>query len=207
MYLYLLLHLKAQTCGVGKYLLNTFLCKIYPGESLGEYLWDTRYHIQQVGLILRQDLPLRRDFNRYLASFSENCVYKSSQILKDEKCLPNNKLVTVSLFAFKQFVFSECDIEVVCVTVPPQCCSVRFNLAFMMFLGFAVVYGLRVNLSVAMVAMVNTTAIQLSFNDSESKECPASSTTPNSSTENPDQPDGVSVLVQSPCHIVCKCNV
>lgn len=94
-----------------------------------------------------------------------------------------------------------------CVTVPPQCCSVRFNLAFMMFLGFAVVYGLRVNLSVAMVAMVNTTAIQLSFNDSESKECPASSTTLNSSTENPDQPDGVSVLVQSPCHIVCKCNV
>ncbi|KAF4073965.1 hypothetical protein AMELA_G00249260 [Ameiurus melas] len=76
-------------------------------------------------------------------------------------------------------------------TVPPQCCSVRFNLAFMMFLGFAVVYGLRVNLSVAMVAMVNTTAIQPSFNASELKECPAYSTTSNSSSENPDQPDGV----------------
>ncbi|XP_047663697.1 sialin isoform X2 [Tachysurus fulvidraco] len=76
-------------------------------------------------------------------------------------------------------------------TVSPQCCSVRYNLAFMMFLGFAVVYGLRVNLSVAMVAMVNTTGIQPVFNDSESKECPASSTTSNSSNENLDQPDGI----------------
>ncbi|TSK31361.1 Sialin [Bagarius yarrelli] len=74
-------------------------------------------------------------------------------------------------------------------TVPPQCCSARFNLAFMMFLGFAVVYGLRVNLSVAMVAMVNTTGNQ--FNDSESKECPESSTSSNSSNDNSDQPDGV----------------
>ncbi|MCI4392097.1 hypothetical protein PGIGA_G00142080 [Pangasianodon gigas] len=77
------------------------------------------------------------------------------------------------------------------LTVHPQCCSARYNLAFMMFLGFAVVYGLRVNLSVAMVAMVNTTGIQPSFNVSESVECPASSTTSNSSSENPDQPDGV----------------
>ncbi|XP_060798923.1 sialin [Neoarius graeffei] len=72
-------------------------------------------------------------------------------------------------------------------TVSPQCCSVRYNLAFMMFLGFAVVYGLRVNLSVAMVAMVNTT--QPSFNESESNECPASSTS-NNSSENPDKSDG-----------------
>uniref|UniRef100_A0A3Q0QU58 Sialin n=1 Tax=Amphilophus citrinellus TaxID=61819 RepID=A0A3Q0QU58_AMPCI len=42
-------------------------------------------------------------------------------------------------------------------SVPPRCCSARFNLAFLMFLGFTVVYGLRVNLSVAMVAMVNST--------------------------------------------------
>ncbi|KAF3707159.1 Sialin H(+)/nitrate cotransporter H(+)/sialic acid cotransporter [Channa argus] len=41
--------------------------------------------------------------------------------------------------------------------VPPQCCSARLNLALLMFFGFSVVYGLRVNLSVAMVAMVNTT--------------------------------------------------
>ncbi|KAK3532315.1 hypothetical protein QTP86_016050 [Hemibagrus guttatus] len=78
-----------------------------------------------------------------------------------------------------------------CVTVPPQCCSARYNLAFMMFLGFAVVYGLRVNLSVAMVAMVNTTGMQPVFNGSESKECPASSITSNSSNSIPDQPDGV----------------
>ncbi|KPP65175.1 sialin-like, partial [Scleropages formosus] len=37
--------------------------------------------------------------------------------------------------------------------LPLRCCSVRCNLAVLMFLGFAVVYGLRVNLSVAMVAM------------------------------------------------------
>ncbi|XP_012715143.2 sialin [Fundulus heteroclitus] len=41
--------------------------------------------------------------------------------------------------------------------VPPQCCSARLNLAILMFFGFSMVYGLRVNLSVAMVAMVNTT--------------------------------------------------
>ncbi|KAJ3608792.1 hypothetical protein NHX12_023322 [Muraenolepis orangiensis] len=38
-----------------------------------------------------------------------------------------------------------------------RCCSARYNLAGMMFLGFAVVYGLRVNVSVAMLAMVNNT--------------------------------------------------
>lgn len=74
----------------------------------------------------------------------------------------------------------------------------------MMFLGFAVVYGLRVNLSVAMVAMVNTT--QSSFNESESNECPASSTS-NNSSENPDKSDGVSVLVHSPSHSIVKRNV
>lgn len=66
-----------------------------------------------------------------------------------------------------------------------------------MFLGFAVVYGLRVNLSVAMVAMVNTTGMQPVFNGSESKECPSSSITSNSSNI-PDQPDGVSALVHFP---------
>uniref|UniRef100_A0A7N8WXT2 Sialin n=1 Tax=Mastacembelus armatus TaxID=205130 RepID=A0A7N8WXT2_9TELE len=50
---------------------------------------------------------------------------------------------------------SECLIET--DAVPPQCCSARLNLAVLMFFGFSVVYGLRVNLSVAMVAMVNTT--------------------------------------------------
>uniref|UniRef100_A0AAY5K628 Sialin n=1 Tax=Esox lucius TaxID=8010 RepID=A0AAY5K628_ESOLU len=47
-----------------------------------------------------------------------------------------------------------------CPTVPPQCCSARYNLAILMFFGFAVVYGLRVNLSVAMVVMVNGTNVQ-----------------------------------------------
>ncbi|KAI5091729.1 sialin isoform X1, partial [Silurus meridionalis] len=77
------------------------------------------------------------------------------------------------------------------LTAPRQCCSARYNLAFMMFFGFAVVYGLRVNLSVAMVAMVNTTDILPSFNASELNECPAPSPTSNSSSENTDQPNGV----------------
>ncbi|XP_026867484.1 sialin isoform X1 [Electrophorus electricus] len=76
-------------------------------------------------------------------------------------------------------------------SVPPKCCSVRSNLAFMMFLGFAVVYGLRVNLSVAMVAMVNATNGQPTSNGSEEKECPAPSGPSNTSHQNPDQPDGV----------------
>uniref|UniRef100_A0AAY5ELV3 Sialin n=1 Tax=Electrophorus electricus TaxID=8005 RepID=A0AAY5ELV3_ELEEL len=54
-------------------------------------------------------------------------------------------------------LFAECQEADRKLHLPPKCCSVRSNLAFMMFLGFAVVYGLRVNLSVAMVAMVNAT--------------------------------------------------
>lgn len=52
----------------------------------------------------------------------------------------------------------------------PVCCSARYNLAVLAFFGFLVLYALRVNLSVALVAMVdpNTT---LSDNRT-SKECP-----------------------------------
>uniref|UniRef100_A0A8C7G8M5 Si:ch1073-513e17.1 n=1 Tax=Oncorhynchus kisutch TaxID=8019 RepID=A0A8C7G8M5_ONCKI len=74
--------------------------------------------------------------------------------------------------------------------IPPQCCSARCNLAIMMFFGFSVVYGLRVNLSVAMVAMVNGTKSQPSLNSSGGHECPVSSHGNGSQT--PDQPDGVS---------------
>ncbi|KAG9279862.1 sialin isoform X1 [Astyanax mexicanus] len=74
------------------------------------------------------------------------------------------------------------------LSVPPKCCSARCNLAIMMFFGFAVVYGLRVNLSVAMVAMVNGTNSQPSLNGSETHECPGAL---NSSSQSPDQLDGV----------------
>ncbi|KAF3834251.1 hypothetical protein F7725_025455 [Dissostichus mawsoni] len=56
--------------------------------------------------------------------------------------------------------------------IPPQCCSARLNLAFLMFCGFSVVYGLRVNLSVAMVAMVNTTDPEPALNSSVVSACP-----------------------------------
>ncbi|CAL8298799.1 unnamed protein product [Lota lota] len=56
--------------------------------------------------------------------------------------------------------------------VPPQCCSARYTLAIMMFFGFSVVYGLRVNLSVAMVAMVNNTDAVPTANSSLVAACP-----------------------------------
>lgn len=79
----------------------------------------------------------------------------------------------------------------VCVTVSPKCCSVRCNLAAMMFFGFAVVYGLRVNLSVAMVAMVNGTSNQSSLSSNISNECPEPHHTLDNSSQSLEQPDGV----------------
>ncbi|XP_064873765.1 sialin-like isoform X2 [Oncorhynchus nerka] len=76
-------------------------------------------------------------------------------------------------------------------SVPPQCCSARYNLAIMMFFGFSVVYGLRVNLSVAMVAMVNGTNSQTTLNSSVGHECPVSSHGNNNGSQTPDQPDGI----------------
>nr|XP_046274441.1 sialin [Scatophagus argus]XP_046274442.1 sialin [Scatophagus argus]XP_046274443.1 sialin [Scatophagus argus]XP_046274444.1 sialin [Scatophagus argus] len=64
---------------------------------------------------------------------------------------------------------------------PPQCCSVRLNLAVLMFFGFSVVYALRVNLSVAMVAMVNTTEPRPAPNSSVVHACPLPSGMENSS--------------------------
>nr|XP_040045516.1 sialin isoform X1 [Gasterosteus aculeatus aculeatus]XP_040045517.1 sialin isoform X1 [Gasterosteus aculeatus aculeatus] len=65
--------------------------------------------------------------------------------------------------------------------IHPQCCSARLNLAFLMFLGFSVVYGLRVNLSVAMVAMVNTTETEPAQNTSVIGACPAPAGSENTS--------------------------
>ncbi|XP_059205309.1 sialin [Centropristis striata] len=74
--------------------------------------------------------------------------------------------------------------------VPPVCCSARLNLAFLMFLGFTVVYGLRVNLSVAMVAMVNNTDSKPAQNHSVIYACPLPPGSENSS-DTFQQPDGV----------------
>uniref|UniRef100_A0AAY4CF15 Si:ch1073-513e17.1 n=1 Tax=Denticeps clupeoides TaxID=299321 RepID=A0AAY4CF15_9TELE len=62
-----------------------------------------------------------------------------------------------------------------------ELCSARYSLALLMFFGFAVAYGLRVNLSVAMVAMVNGTESHQSLNRSTGHECPAHSDNHNSS--------------------------
>ncbi|XP_034016091.1 sialin [Thalassophryne amazonica] len=75
-------------------------------------------------------------------------------------------------------------------TVPPQCCSVRFNLAILMFFGFCVVYGLRVNFSVALVAMVNTTDPKPELNRSRVYDCPLPSVKENTS-QTFSQPDGI----------------
>uniref|UniRef100_A0A3Q2ZR72 Sialin n=1 Tax=Kryptolebias marmoratus TaxID=37003 RepID=A0A3Q2ZR72_KRYMA len=54
-------------------------------------------------------------------------------------------------------------------------------LALLMFLGFSVVYGLRVNLSVAMVAMVNATDPSVDRNTSAAPACPLPAGSGNSS--------------------------
>ncbi|KAM9339820.1 sialin [Symphorus nematophorus] len=74
--------------------------------------------------------------------------------------------------------------------VPPQCCSARLNLAVLMFFGFSVVYGLRVNLSVAMVAMVNTTDPKPAQNSSVRHACPLPPGTENTS-DTFLQPEGI----------------
>ncbi|XP_042362935.1 sialin [Plectropomus leopardus] len=74
--------------------------------------------------------------------------------------------------------------------VPPQCCSARLNLAVLMFMGFTVVYVLRVNLSVAMVAMVNTTDTKPAQNSSITHACPLPSGMENTS-DTFQQPEGV----------------
>jgi len=58
-----------------------------------------------------------------------------------------------------------------------------------MFLGFSVVYGLRVNLSVAMVAMVNNSDARPAENRSAACPLPATPTGDNSSTPAGGLPD------------------
>lgn len=74
------------------------------------------------------------------------------------------------------------------IAAPRQCCSARLSLAVLMFLGFTVVYGLRVNLSVAMVAMVNSTEPPPSPNSSNAHACPLP---PGNNSGSFVQPDGV----------------
>lgn len=62
------------------------------------------------------------------------------------------------------------------LSVAPVCCSSRYGLALLSCYGFFVVYSLRVNLSVAMVDMLNNTH-QSSPNHSMSV-CPAHSNPP-----------------------------
>lgn len=55
-----------------------------------------------------------------------------------------------------------------------SCIKSRQIFGFLGFLGFALVYAMRVNLSVAIVSMVNQTAIPHSPNDTDIDECPKS---------------------------------
>uniref|UniRef100_A0A3B4BJG7 Sialin n=1 Tax=Periophthalmus magnuspinnatus TaxID=409849 RepID=A0A3B4BJG7_9GOBI len=87
----------------------------------------------------------------------------------------------------------DCEPLVPSKTVPPRCCSARLNLAVLMFLGLTVVYGLRVNLNVAMVAMVNNTNPPPATNSSNSSKhmCPLPGT--NHTRTGFSQPDGAPV--------------
>ncbi|XP_063772887.1 sialin isoform X2 [Pseudophryne corroboree] len=65
----------------------------------------------------------------------------------------------------------------------PVCCSARYNLAVMALLGFFMLYALRVNLSVALVDMVNSTSSEQE--NRSSSVCPDHSVhpkTPHNST-------------------------
>ncbi|XP_034041292.1 sialin isoform X2 [Thalassophryne amazonica] len=64
------------------------------------------------------------------------------------------------------------------VHAAPSCCSSRYSLAFLSCYGFFVVYALRVNLSVAMVDMLNSSH-QIDNNHSSSV-CPARGSPPQS---------------------------
>lgn len=59
-------------------------------------------------------------------------------------------------------------------TIPPDtksCVKARYTLGFLGFLGFALVYAMRVNLSVAIVSMVNQTAIPHTDDDNATDVC------------------------------------
>lgn len=71
-----------------------------------------------------------------------------------------------------------------------RCCPIRLQLAILMFFGFVVVYALRVNFSVAMVAMVNTSDSKRVLNHSVVRACPLPSGKDNTS-DTFVQPEGV----------------
>ncbi|XP_043940742.1 sialin-like [Protopterus annectens] len=68
-----------------------------------------------------------------------------------------------------------------------ECCPARWKLAYLMFLGFYMVYALRVNLSVAMVAMVNRTISDSTANVSIDV-CPEHTDGQFNSTDNKETP-------------------
>jgi len=68
---------------------------------------------------------------------------------------------------------------------PPKGILKRHVFALLGFLGFANVYAMRVNLSVAMVAMVNTTAITNTSIVDNSTTCPVVGNTTNTQTDGP----------------------
>lgn len=59
--------------------------------------------------------------------------------------------------------------------IPPDtksCIKARHTLGFLGFLGFALVYAMRVNLSVAIVSMVNQTAVPHNDDSNTTDVCP-----------------------------------
>uniref|UniRef100_H2LU42 Sialin n=1 Tax=Oryzias latipes TaxID=8090 RepID=H2LU42_ORYLA len=106
---------------------------------------------------------------------------------EDEEPLIKNNPGKFAIFLFIYHVISDNNYQrrrsplLLDFNEAPICCSARLNLAILMFLGFSVVYGLRVNLSVAMVAMVNTTDPDATKNSSVIHACPLPSGAENGS--------------------------
>ncbi|XP_056875923.1 sialin isoform X1 [Takifugu flavidus] len=92
---------------------------------------------------------------------------------------------------------TDCLIEKNTGPVLHRCCPIRLQLATLMFFGFAVVYALRVNFSVAMVAMVNTSDSKRVLNHSVVRACPLPSGKDNTS-DTFVQPEGIPQYLWDP---------
>lgn len=100
-------------------------------------------------------------------------------------------LDTLPIFELKiLFISPVTKLSVFSGPVLHHCCPIRLQLAILMFFGFAVVYALRVNFSVAMVAMVNTSDSKQVLNHSVVRACPLPSGKDNIS-DTFEQPEGV----------------
>lgn len=82
------------------------------------------------------------------------------------------------------------------VATPPFFCSVRFIVTIMAFFGYCLQYMLKINLGIAIVCMVNHTAVNNMFDLEPVKESESIELFFNENSVNESQPDAVTCLFQ-----------